>query len=421
MADKTKYVWWGERPEDDITKLDNVWEVRVAEDNRVYFVNHESKTTQWSHPTNGYHYRVSPGLPYGWQKYRDDDNSLVYVDHFGQIRSHVDPRLFSKVVDDFPKRFGIQDYRSIRNSFSSLVRADKVLKDVDLSDKVVMITGGNSGIGYRTALAMVKSGAHVIIASRNEIKANNAITKLNKAHKNAQVEFMKVDLGSLHSVKELAKAFISRELPLHILVCNAGVFGGPLSKTVDGLEQHFAVNHLGHFYLANLLTPVLKRSKPSRVVVVTSESHWYPSYNSSQLDLQFLQHPTTKKYSAITAYGASKLCNLLFTLEYHRRNVEDGISCNAVHPGNLLPTGLSCNAGYLYQAAFTAARLFTKSVDQAASTIVYCAAHPSMNDISGMYMSDCWPVEPSGEAQDSNTAVALWELSEQIIAQQNTD
>ena len=103
----------------------------------------------------------------------------------------------------------------------------------------------------------------------------------------------------------------------------------------------------------------------------------YPSSDSSQLDLQFLQHPTADKYSAITAYGASKLCNLLFALEFHRRNVEDGISCNAVHPGNLLPTGLSSNAGFLYRVAFTAARLFTKSVVSGCGCVLQDACSPA--------------------------------------------
>lgn len=86
---------------------------------------------------------------------------------------------------------------------------------------------------------------------------------------------MHLDLSSLRSVKSFTEEFINRGLPLHILVCNAGVFGGPFTLTVDGLEKHFAVNHLGHFYLVTLLVEVLRSSKPSRVVMVTSESHWY--------------------------------------------------------------------------------------------------------------------------------------------------
>lgn len=85
---------------------------------------------------------------------------------------------------------------------------------------------------------------------------------------------MELDLGSLHSVQKFADAFQKRHLPLHILVLNAAVFGGPLSHTVDGIEKHFAVNHLSHFFLTNLLSDVLKNSAPSRVVVVTAESHW---------------------------------------------------------------------------------------------------------------------------------------------------
>lgn len=90
----------------------------------------------------------------------------------------------------------------------------------------------------------------------------------------ARVDTMQLDLSSLRSVKFFAEEFINRGLPLHILVCNAGTFGGPFSLTVDGMERHFAVNHLGHFYLAKLLVDVMIASKPARVVVVTSESHW---------------------------------------------------------------------------------------------------------------------------------------------------
>ena len=91
---------------------------------------------------------------------------------------------------------------------------------------------------------------------------------------NASLEAMELDLGSLHSVKKFTETFISRQLPLHILVLNAAVFGGPLSFTVDGIERHFAINHLGHFFLANLLVNVMEKSSPSRVVVLASESHW---------------------------------------------------------------------------------------------------------------------------------------------------
>ena len=85
---------------------------------------------------------------------------------------------------------------------------------------------------------------------------------------------MELDLGSLHSVQKFADTFQNRHLPLHILVLNAAVFGGPLSHTVDGIERHFAINHLSHFFLATLLSDVLKKSAPSRLVVITSESHW---------------------------------------------------------------------------------------------------------------------------------------------------
>ena len=116
-------------------------------------------------------------------------------------------------------------------------------------------------------------------------------------------------------------------------------------------------------------------------------SHRYPSDNSSKLDLQFLQNPTpNNKYKVITAYGASKLCNLLFALEFNRRYVEDGIYCNAVHPGNILPTNLVRNAGMMYRTAFTLAKLFTKSLVSQQS--IHCIQVIFLYHVSSSILSD---------------------------------
>lgn len=416
LPQKHLYLVWGQRKQDDITRLSREWEARVAEDGRVFFVNHEEKRTQWEYPITKHRYKVPPGLPYGWQKFKDDEDVLVFADHINQLCTPVHPRLITNAVYDFPTLYGIKSYPSLKKGFPPLVKASEVLKEVDLGHKVAIVTGANSGLGFQTALSLAKRGAHVILACRNSLRAEEAVRRIRAKEDDAKVEAMQLDLASLWSVKTFANEFIRKGLPLHILICNAGVFGGPFTLTEDGLEHHFAVNHLGHFYLCKLLLEVLRTSKPSRIVVLSSESHWFPSYSSSQLQLQALQHPSRDSYSAITSYGASKLCNLLFMLEFHQRYSDAGISCTAVHPGNLLPTNLVKNAGCLYRVGFTLARPFTSSVEQATATIVYCAAHPNLENISGLYMYECFPALPSSEAQDCGTAVALWELSEQIIA-----
>ncbi|KAM7332421.1 hypothetical protein ACRRTK_009129 [Alexandromys fortis] len=149
---------------------------------------------------------------------------------------------------------------------------------------------------------------------------------------------------------------------LHVLVCNAGTFALPWTLTKDGLETTFQVNHLGHFYLVQLLQDVLCRSAPARVIVVSSESHRFTDINDSsgKLDLSSLS-PSQSDYWAMLAYNRSKLCNILFSNELHRRLSPRGVTSNAVHPGNMMFSSIHRNS-WVYTLLFTLARPFTKSM-----------------------------------------------------------
>jgi WW domain-containing oxidoreductase len=410
------YFSWGDSEEDDITKLPSHCEARVAADGRVYFLNHESKTTCWESPLSQRRCRVERGLPYGWQKCTDEEGSPYYVDHINQYSCLVDPRLLSDSVFELPATYQVRRTDTVPTRFRPLSRAPHIMEGVDLARKVAIVTGANSGLGFATALHLAEKGAHVILACCHMTRATAAMTKIQKVVPGAELEVMELDLASLHSVQDFTAAFQKRHLPLHILVLNAAVFGGPLSHTVDGVERHFAVNHLAHFHLASLLTDALRDSAPSRVVVVASESHWYTTADpSAPLHLSSLPHPPRQTYTATTAYGASKLCNLLFAFEFHRRFSSDGISCHSVHPGNLLATNLTWNAGIMYRLSVLLARPFTKSVEQAAATILYCAAHPSLEGVSGLYWYEFQPVEPSPDALDPDLAEGLWNFSQKLI------
>ncbi|KAF4788786.1 WW domain-containing oxidoreductase-like protein [Turdus rufiventris] len=178
----------------------------------------------------------------------------------------------------------------------------------------------------------------------------------------AKVEAMTLDLASLQSVQHFAEAFKSKNLPLHILICNAAVFGVPWSLTEDGLESTFQVNHLGHFYLVQLLEDVLLQSSPARVVVVSSESHRFTEINDSSGKLDFsLLSPSKKEYWAMLAYNRSKLCNILFSNELNRRLSPHGVTSNAVHPGNMIYSSIHRH-WWVYSLLFTLARPFTKSM-----------------------------------------------------------
>uniref|UniRef100_A0A8I5TMM2 WW domain containing oxidoreductase n=1 Tax=Pongo abelii TaxID=9601 RepID=A0A8I5TMM2_PONAB len=178
----------------------------------------------------------------------------------------------------------------------------------------------------------------------------------------AKVEAVTLDLALLRSVQHFAEAFKAKNVPLHVLVCNAATFALPWSLTKDGLETTFQVNHLGHFYLVQLLQDVLCRSAPARVIVVSSESHRFTDINDSLGKLDFSRlSPTKNDYWAMLAYNRSKLCNVLFSNELHRRLSPRGVTSNAVHPGNMMYSNIH-RSWWVYTLLFTLARPFTKSM-----------------------------------------------------------
>jgi len=380
------------------------WEMRTTEDGKVYYIDHNSKTTQWQHPKNNKRKYLSEKLPFGWTVCQDEEGRKIYMDQVGKRTTYVDPRL----------ALSISDAKKGKIKFDSSSSAMEVLRGRDLSNKTAIVTGANSGIGFETAKALSLHGCHVVMACRDMNLANKAAESIRTAQTiNTPLDVMRLDLSSLKSVRKFADEFKSRDWPLDILICNAAVFGLPYQKSEDGIEMHFAVNHLGHFYLTQLLTETLCKSAPARVVVVASESHRYPGFNTTSLD--FAQLPIPKdNYWSILAYNQSKLCNVLFSNELNRRLFDRGVTCNAVHPGNLVYTNLTKNST-LSKLLFLLVRPFTKSKSQAAATTLYCAAAPEMEGNGGYYFSNCLAVEPCDQAKDPDAGKILWDLSERLV------
>jgi len=160
---------------------------------------------------------------------------------------------------------------------------------VDLSDKVIIITGANSGIGFETAKALAKMNGHIIMACKKSDKTQKACDILKMASPSKKVEAMELDLSSMESIRSFVNDFKAKDMPLHILINNAGVGGGPKRKTTkDGFEFLFGVNHLGHFLLTNLLLDKLKETK-GRIVNVSTTLHkdemaWYECIQHNQAD-----------------------------------------------------------------------------------------------------------------------------------------
>jgi len=292
--------------------------------------------------------------------------------------------------------------------FNSSSTAEQTARDVDLSGKNVIVTGGNTGIGIETARVLAARGAHVVIACRSPDKGQKAVEEIKAKLPNAHVESMKLDLASLASVREFADEFKRMDRPLHILINNAGVMACPYQKTADGFEMQFGTNHLGHFLLTNLLVEPLERGAPSRVVVVSSHAH-------TASDVKFDNLQGDKGYSAFNAYSQSKTANILFANEFNKRFQSRGIYANSLHPGviNTEVSRHSTAAAIFYNVSDTL-RLI-KTIPQGAATQVYVATAPELEKVGGKYFSDCNEAVPKPYAVDPAIASQLWDISAELV------
>lgn len=200
----------------------------------------------------------------------------------------------------------------------------------DLSGKTIIVTGGNSGLGFESVKAFALKGGEVILACRTIEKGENAKAEIMKLAPKGSIDVMKVDLADLTSVRVFAEAFKQKYSRLDVLLNNAGIMGSPDSKTKDGFEAQFGTNHLGHFALTGLLLERIKSTPNSRVVNVASLAH-----RQGVIDFDDLMYEHGRVYKAFKAYGQSKLANLLFTYELQRFFERNNINSIAVaaHPG----------------------------------------------------------------------------------------
>lgn len=198
-----------------------------------------------------------------------------------------------------------------------------------LKDKVIIVTGGNTGLGFEAAKVFAQKGATVVLACRSIERAQDAKNKILTDTKNAHIDVMKLDLGSLTSIRNFAQAFKANYTRLDILLNNAGIMTIPYEKTEDGFEKQNGVNHLGHFALTAQLFDLIAKTPSSRIVTVASMAH---KYGKMDFDNYLFEHG---KYSKIGSYGRSKLSNLLFTYELARRVEAKGLDIRvmAAHPG----------------------------------------------------------------------------------------
>jgi NAD(P)-dependent dehydrogenase (short-subunit alcohol dehydrogenase family) len=268
---------------------------------------------------------------------------------------------------------------------------------------VAIVTGANSGIGRVTARELALRGYHVFLACRSEERTRPVLAEIQTATGGkGKAEFVRLDLGSLDSVRACAEEFLRRGLPLQLLVANAGI-AGVKGLTESGFEMSFGTCHVGHFLLTNLLLQRMKESAPARVVVVSSRAHRH----TRTLDWEAVRRPT--RGQGLKAYSLAKLANLLFAKELARRLAGTGVTTYALHPGVV--------ATNVWRAvpwpADRIAKWFMVSEEEGAATTLYCATEPALAAQSGLYYVNCKETELSRTAQNSQLALALWEKSEQ--------
>ena len=276
----------------------------------------------------------------------------------------------------------------------------------DLTGRVALVTGANTGIGRITARELARRGADVFLATRSLARTQPALDEIAQLTGRPGAHWLELDLADFASVRACAQRFLASGRPLHLLVNNAGL-GGQRGLSRDGLELTFGVNHMGHFLLTRLLRERLVESAPARVVTVASRAHqWAPG-----LDWDALRRPT-RSLTGIREYMVSKLANVLFSAELGRQLAGSGVSSYAVHPG-VVDTEIWRQVPRLLRPLLKLRGL--RDPEQGAQTTLYCALQAPQQE-TGRYYADSALKTPSKLAQDQRLAAELWRFSEQILS-----
>ena len=295
--------------------------------------------------------------------------------------------------------------------------------EVDIPDqtgKVAIITGATSGLGLSSAIALAKKNAHVIIGARSDSKGKTAVETIKKsAGFNGVVEYGVVEQSDLKSVKKFSEWFLAKKIPLHVLMCNAGVCMAPF-ELIDGVESTMLVNHVSHQYLVTLLLDKLKESQPSRIVFVSSDAHLLPKCNTDW-SARLTNASFNSARELFTQYGYTKLANVLTAVSVSKMVGDSKIFCNSVHPGFVMTNISNVNAGISEKVTSMIKVPLSwvfYSKEQGALTQLYAATHPNieLNGWTGKYFVPfCIEQTASPYARDESSRQALWETTQDSI------
>jgi len=276
--------------------------------------------------------------------------------------------------------------------------------DLNMSDKICLVTGATAGIGKVTALSLAAQGATVVIAGRNPRKTADTAQEIQASSGNSTVDFLIADFSDLAQVRRLAVDFQQKYPRLDVLVNNAGGYFNSRKETPFGVEMTFLVNHFAPFLLTLSLLEPLRAGRPARVVNVASEAHRFDNMNFNDLSFK-------RFYFGFRAYARSKLANILTTYEFDRRYSSEGIFANALHPGHVATDIWRTNFGVFGPSLKRFMQLFSLTPEEGADTMIYLATAPEAKGVGGKYFVRRKPVRSSPVSYDLDVARRLWELS----------
>lgn len=312
--------------------------------------------------------------------------------------------------------------KPIGSGFNAASTSTEVIKGIDLTGKIAIVTGGNTGIGLETVRTLAHAGATVIVPARDIEKAKKNLQGINN------IEIEEMDLINPDSIDAFAKKFLTSGRLLHLLINNAGIMWVPLRRNSRGIESQLAVNYLAQFQLTARLWTALKKTNGARIVNVSSQGHHFAPFN---FDDPNFEH---RDYETLQGYGQSKTAVNLFSLELDNRAKAFNVRAYSLHPGSIGETELAREAPLelFIQMGFCDAEgkllpevaAALKTIPQGAATTIWCATSPLLNDLGGVFCEDVNVATLTDDASSQSgvipyslneaNAKRLWKLSEEL-------
>lgn len=289
----------------------------------------------------------------------------------------------------------------VRNSM-----ADPELYNEDCAGRLIVITGATSGIGYETARKYASRGAHLLTINRNKNKSE-ALREELKRDFDITCDYLIADLSRLAEMHSVGQALAEMDVPIDVLIHNAGIYVSKKVLTEDGLEMTFATNFLASFVINNLLEAKLKSQRQARILLVNSEGYRFAVWGLRLDDLNW----NARRYTGLRAYGASKLAQLLTMMVFHERYSGSGVTINAMHPG-MVATNTGRDNGPLYKwYKRNVIDRVSKPASISAEALYYLGLEPMLANVSGEFFNLTRTEELAPPARDKGIAENLWEIS----------